>query len=163
MLLRVDEHDANYGTRDLTKINFQDYNGVIISDYNKGFLSTDDIEFICNHHQNVFIDTKKTLGNWCHNSKFIKINKSEFEKTKHSIDKKIKEKLIVTLSKEGCMHKGIIYPVVGVEIKDVAGAGDTFIASLTVKYLETFDISKAIEFANQCATIVVQKRGTSTI
>ena len=61
------------------------------------------------------------------------------------------------------MHKGIIYPVVGVEIKDVAGAGDTFIASLTVKYLETFDISKAIEFANQCATIVVQKRGTSTI
>ena len=61
------------------------------------------------------------------------------------------------------MHNGVVYPVVGVEIKDVAGAGDTFISALAVKYLHNSDISEAIAFANECATTVVQKRGTSTI
>ena len=163
MFIRVDENDLSYGTCDYSSVDFDKYDGVIVSDYNKGFLSCSDIEAICEKHENVFIDTKKTLGSWCYKSRFIKINKSEYEKTKHSIDEKIKDKLIITLSKEGCMHNGVVYPVVGVEIKDVAGAGDTFISALAVKYLHNSDISEAITFANECATTVVQKRGTSTI
>ena len=31
------------------------------------------------------------------------------------------------------------------------------------KYVETLDVSESIEFANQKATLVVQKRGVSTI
>ena len=49
-----------------------------------------------------------------------------------------------------------------VEIKDVAGAGDSFIAGLIVDYIATKDINSAIAFANKCATEVVQKRGIST-
>ena len=61
------------------------------------------------------------------------------------------------------MHQGKIYPVPKVEIKDVAGAGDSFIAGLVVKYIETSDIISAIEFANVCATQVVQKKGVSIV
>jgi sugar/nucleoside kinase (ribokinase family) len=36
-------------------------------------------------------------------------------------------------------------------------------AGFTVKYLQTKDIIESIKFANECATIVVQKRGVSVV
>jgi sugar/nucleoside kinase (ribokinase family) len=36
-------------------------------------------------------------------------------------------------------------------------------ASFVFRYIETLDASESIEFANQKATLVVQKRGVSTI
>jgi sugar/nucleoside kinase (ribokinase family) len=50
-----------------------------------------------------------------------------------------------------------------VEIKDTSGAGDTFLSGLVCNYEKTGDIREAIEFANACATTVVQKRGVSVI
>jgi sugar/nucleoside kinase (ribokinase family) len=61
------------------------------------------------------------------------------------------------------MYKEKIYPVSKVEIKDLCGAGDTFIAALCVKYLKTGNIDSAIEFANECATEVVQLKGVNTV
>ena len=55
------------------------------------------------------------------------------------------------------------FPVEKVEIRDVSGAGDTFLSGLVSEYLLTKDIKKSIIFAQQCATIVVQKPGVSTI
>jgi sugar/nucleoside kinase (ribokinase family) len=37
------------------------------------------------------------------------------------------------------------------------------LASFSYKYLLTENVDKSIDFANQCATQVVQKRGVSTI
>ena len=48
------------------------------------------------------------------------------------------------------------------ETIDVSGAGDTFTASFTLKYLETKDVSESIIFANKMASIVVSKRGVTT-
>jgi len=76
---------------------------------------------------------------------------------------KIQERLIVTIGADGAKFNGIVYPVENVEIKDSSGAGDTFIAALTVEYLRSNNIRKAIEFANKCATTVVQKRGVNTV
>lgn len=163
MFLRIDENDDKYPSANVREINFKNYDGIIISDYNKGFLKTEDISFICNRHDNVFLDTKKNLGDWSSKARFIKINNHEYEKTKHTITKEIEDRLIITLSREGCSHKGIVYPVIDVQIKDSSGAGDTFISGFAVKFLETGDVSKAISFANECATAVVQKRGTSTV
>jgi sugar/nucleoside kinase (ribokinase family) len=46
---------------------------------------------------------------------------------------------------------------------DVSGAGDTFLAGLVVKYMETKDIKEAIRFANKIAVEVVKKRGVASI
>jgi D-beta-D-heptose 7-phosphate kinase/D-beta-D-heptose 1-phosphate adenosyltransferase len=163
MFMRVDEGDKEYGRANLKKLRYKNYDAIIISDYNKGFLSERDIEHISNKHDCVFLDTKKILGSWCRNIKYIKINNSEYKRTKHTISEDIIDKLIITMSREGCSHQNIIYPVPEVEIKDSSGAGDTFISALVVKYVETQNIEKSIKFANECATTVVQKRGVSTI
>ena len=43
-------------------------------------------------------------------------------------------------------------------VKDMTGAGDTFLAGLVAKFLETYSIPLGIQFGNECATEVVQKR-----
>ena len=48
-------------------------------------------------------------------------------------------------------------------VKDVSGAGDTFLSGLVVEYSRSKDINKAIHFAQECTTIVIQKSGVSTI
>jgi sugar/nucleoside kinase (ribokinase family) len=50
-----------------------------------------------------------------------------------------------------------------VEIKDLTGAGDTFLSALVREYLNSKDIRRSIEFANKCATVVVQQKGVNTI
>ena len=60
----------------------EEYETVIIADYDKGFLTTEDIEYICSNHPQVFLDTKKVLGSWASNAKFIKINNYEYERSK---------------------------------------------------------------------------------
>ena len=81
LILRVDENDTcDRITQDvLDKIIWREYDAVVVSDYCKGFLTEPDIEFICNQHKTVFLDTKKILGWYANNVKFIKINRFEIE------------------------------------------------------------------------------------
>ena len=75
----------------------------------------------------------------------------------------ILDKMIVTIGSKGCKYKNKIYSVPEVSVKDVSGAGDTFLAGLVTNYLKHNNIEQAIKFANECATIVVQKRGVTTL
>ena len=140
-----------------------DYEMIAVSDYNKGFLNEEDIEYLCKNHTNVFIDTKKILGNWAAKAKFIKINNYEYERSKQAISKTLGDKIITTKGDLGAMFRGKTYPVKKVEVKDSSGAGDSFFAALLVKYFETRDIDGAIVFANECASRVVQHKGVSVI
>ena len=58
---------------------------------------------------------------------------------------------------------GNIYQVLQVEIKDLTGAGDSFLAALARKFVEEGNIFSSINYANDCATIVVQQKGVNTI
>lgn len=167
MFMRLDCNDNKYRKRNartkIKNIAYNKYDAIIVSDYNKGFLSEEDIYFISSRHPLIFLDTKKVLGPWCEKVTFIKINNYEYERTAPKLESNIKDKLIVTHGPDGACYNGIIYPVTQVDIKDVSGAGDTFIAALTIKYVETKDIGEAIIFANECATKVVQKPGVSVV
>ena len=48
-------------------------------------------------------------------------------------------------------------------VRDLSGAGDTFLAALAAKYLETQDMVKAVEFANKCSAWVVTQRGVVVV
>jgi len=171
ILLRVDENDKvkRINTDNIKQIINNQYKGInidaiVISDYDKGFLDEEDIQFICMNNKHVFIDTKKILDKYCIYASFIKINHVEYAHTEYSLkDLNIEDKLIITLSNKGCQYKGKLFPVEKVQIKDVSGAGDTFLSGLVAEYIRTKDIEKAIVFAQACATIVVQKLGVSTI
>jgi len=171
MLLRVDENDKveRISNNDLFKIKNNIYeniniDAIIISDYDKGFLNEEDIEWICSNNANTFIDTKKIIDIWASNASFLKINHVEFERTEYTLKHlNLKNKLIITLSDKGCKYKDKIFPVEKVQIKDISGAGDTFMSGLVLEWLRTGKIDLAIKFAQDCATIVVQKIGVSTI
>ena len=166
LLLRIDEEKNidNIGDR-LPKLDFWEYQMVVVSDYNKGFLTEEDIAYIGFKHPNVICDTKKKLGDWCKDLRFIKLNRTEFENNKKFIEENdwILEKLIITLDKDGCMYKGTSYPTEKVEIMDISGAGDTFVAGFVKEFLDSEDVSKSIQFGNRCSTQVVQRRGVTTI
>ena len=162
MFLRVDSNEENIQRiTDLNKNLIEKYDLIVISDYDKGFLTEEDVDFICSAHDNVFIDTKKILGDWYKKAKFIKINEKEFDRTKAEIT--TINNLIVTMGERGCLFDGTVFPVEKVEVKDMSGAGDTFLAGLVYNYLSTSDIEQAITFANECATKVVQKRGVNVV
>ena len=166
MVMRVDKND-NCGRIEIGELNDNGYfDAVIISDYCKGFLLEEDINEITNRFKcPIFLDTKKQLGDWCENISFIKINEFEHKKNFERLPNYpfILDKMIVTIGSKGCKYKNKIYSVPEVSVKDVSGAGDTFLAGLVTNYLKHNNIEQAIKFANECATIVVQKRGVTTL
>ena len=163
MFLRVDEGDDNIKRLDVKDVDLKNYEAVIISDYCKGFITKEDIDYIASAHPCVFLDTKKTLGPWTKDVNYIKINYHENERSKEFIDRDISNKLIVTSGPYGARFKNRTFSVDRVEIKDTSGAGDTFLAALVVEYVRSKEIEKAIVFANECATRVVQKRGVVVV
>ena len=162
MFLRLDEGDTGYGNADLKHIDYSQYDAVVISDYNKGFLTREQIRDICESHKLVFLDTKKPLGLWAESANFIKINNHELKQA-NQVSLAMKDNLIVTMGSQGALYREKLYPVESTDIKDLSGAGDTFLAGLCVKYCQTKDIELAIGYANECATKVVQKKGVATV
>ena len=79
------------------------------------------------------------------------------------IEKELSEKIIHTMGGLGCEYQGKRYPTKKVEVRDLSGAGDTFISAFVVKFLETDDVGDSIKYANQCASKVVSHRGVTTI
>ena len=171
ILLRVDSGDEGIEKINLNTLTNKEYDVIIFSDYNKGFISEKDIENIINHYKQkndkllTFIDTKKDFGNWIENLDYIKVNYKEYTKNKNFIDNNpwINDKLIVTRGPFGCDYNGKNFPTKEVPVKDLSGAGDTFLSSLVAKYIVTNNIESSIEYANNISEMAVQKKGVSLI
>jgi D-beta-D-heptose 7-phosphate kinase/D-beta-D-heptose 1-phosphate adenosyltransferase len=131
------------------------YDAIVVSDYNKGTVSYELIEELITLSIPIFIDTKKTdlerfQGAW------VKINELEYSKIKTECTG-----LIVTKGSRGAkiVHHNIDIPAPSVEVVDVTGAGDTFLAALAVNYLLQKDIKEAVVCAIHAASITVQHLG----
>ena len=164
MFLRIDNSPKIEPIDWLTKIDYSEYSAIIISDYNKGFLPPDSIAYIADHHSLTFLDTKKILGPWADNVTFIKINRKEYQLSTPFITPMLESKIIETLGSEGCRFRQATFRVDNVEIKNLSGAGDAFLAGLVVEYIKSDgNISRSLMAANDIATVVVQKKGIGTI
>jgi D-beta-D-heptose 7-phosphate kinase/D-beta-D-heptose 1-phosphate adenosyltransferase len=152
-LLRVDDGELVSHYRGF--LPEENFDAIVISDYGKGFLTVDKLlDIIETYTCPIFVDTKKVnLPDAPHC--FIKINETEYKKLRGK-----PENLIVTLGERGAMYKDKLYKGDKVNVFDVVGAGDTFLAALTYYYLMTNNIHHAILFANKAAAIAVQHPGT---
>jgi len=158
-LMRADSTHPNITPLDVATIeNIDQYDAIVISDYNKGFVACNTaIELRTLFNGPILIDSKKTdLG--CFSGCIVKINELEYSRAES-----IPRSTIVTLGSKGAMYDGKIYPSEQVKMFDVCGAGDTFLAGLTYKMLQGEPIGPCIEFANKCAAIAVQHSGTYTL
>lgn len=169
ILLRVDQNDHCLPLETFPKIN--GYDAVIISDYDKGFLSTKQLENILVKAFELgiptFIDTKKILGEWSNRSFVVKINEKEFLRQNRDFRSHC-QNLIVTKGGAGADlitdYVGINIPSeTKVKVTDVSGAGDTFLAALVIKFLEEKDLLLAVKYANKVAAIAVSKPGVATV
>ena len=130
------------------------YDALVISDYDKGFLTQKKIFELTQWFDGpVFIDSKKTT---LPGDAYIKINEEEFKKITHYNP----ETLIVTKGGKGAEYKGKLYEGEKVKVYDVVGAGDTFLSALVYFYLLYGTIEKAIPYANKASAIAVQNFGT---
>jgi bifunctional ADP-heptose synthase (sugar kinase/adenylyltransferase) len=153
-LCRIDQDMSSRAIRpDYGIIN--EYDAVVVSDYNKGSVDYETIENIRTHFNGpVFVDTKKTDLHRFEGC-FVKINSVEFEAAKT-----FPSDLIVTLGKDGAKYQGTVYPAPAIEVTDVCGAGDTFLSALAYGYLNNGkDIVSAIKFAMRASAVTVQHVG----
>ena len=150
-ILRVDEE---YEVEELKFEKPEDnYDALVISDYNKGFITQEKLfEIVYSFQGPVFVDTKKQeIPHGC----FTKVNDIEYENLKTPTDN-----LIITRGGKGAEYQGKLYTSEKVNVFDVAGAGDTFLAALVVGYIQTKSIETAIPYANKAAAIAVSHAGT---
>lgn len=165
MFIRVDEGEETIAPLELTDSiidEIKESDAIIISDYNKGFLNEKILLEIAYYSRFIVMDTKKKIGSDIINSfNFIKLNESEFHK--QELNEKSEQKILITLGSKGAQYMGEVFPSPDPkETIDVSGAGDTFTASFTLKYLETKNVKESIIYANKMASIVVSKRGVTT-
>jgi bifunctional ADP-heptose synthase (sugar kinase/adenylyltransferase) len=165
-LLRVDQKLDEEGIpRIIHEYNdYAIYDAIVISDYDKGFVSYSDLHKIQDNFDGpIFIDTKKT-NMYEFRNMIVKINHDEYKKAGSNVT--VLNNLIVT---QGSVNV-IWYPPKPdaprmffppkVEAYDVCGAGDTFFAALVFEYLRSEnDMESAIRFAMKASAITVQKIG----
>ncbi len=159
---------------------FDNYDIVVLSDYNKGVLTTD--WFKKPENTTVFLDPKKSFINF-NQCDIITPNLNELKQLsgdditseddiKESCDKILKKyNLKYIIAKRG--DEGIT--IIGknnyvkhlkarfVKNADVTGAGDTVISSISLAFAVTNDIVKSTEFAISASALAVSKPGTATV
>lgn len=167
-LIRIDENDTAQPiefTSYLLKL-IKSADCILVSDYDKGFLSRSDLCKICQEKKDgcvTFLDSKKDLNSGIFDYyDFVKLNEKEYELNKF-IALLYKEKAIITLGGNGARYNNQDFPGIKKITSDVSGAGDTFLAALAFYYMEKKDIRYAIQKANQEASEVVSERGVSVI
>lgn len=160
MFLRVDtdSYPFCYNLPD----NIEEYDAVVVSDYNKGFITNKLLKEIGDRSKLSFLDTKKKFDrDWASLFSFIKINEKEY---KENGWKYMCDNLIVTKASKGCWYNDKDYPIQNPsDIRDVSGAGDTFLAAFSLSYSLTKDIEASIILAQNCCQKVIKKKGVTTI
>ena len=135
---------------------FDEFDAIVISDYNKGYIWDQTITELREQFDGpIYMDTKKrNLAEFP--GIYIKINQRELYE---STSLPAQDKLIVTYGSKGCGYIDKMYPAKSIEVVDVCGAGDVFLAAMVFKHLETGDMDIALPFANERAAISCQSIG----
>lgn len=163
MFLRLDDGESNISKVELIDERVEElsnFNIVIVSDYDKGFMTNDDLLTIGKNSKISILDSKRKLSKEIVNSfTFVKLNEKESLQNSDLLECK---NILVTLGSKGTKFNDEVYPSPNPqETIDVSGAGDTFTSAFILKYLETGDIKTSIIYANEMASIVVSKRGVA--
>lgn len=152
-LLRIDQDQPSKPIK-VSHQNLDQYDAIVISDYNKGSVTYECVENLRRYYTGpIFVDTKKTdLARF--EGCYVKINQLEYEAAKT-----FPTDLIVTLGRNGVRYKEHEISTPQVEAFDVCGAGDTFLSALAYKYIISKDVLTAIDFATKAASVTIQHVG----
>ncbi len=157
---------------------------IILSDYNKGFLTDPQtlIHYAKSQGKTVIIDPKGSDFSKYQGASLITPNTSEFEgvvgkchdeatlfaKAEALRDQLQLEALLVTRSEKGMTlfeenKESVTFSAKAQDVFDVTGAGDTVIAMIATQLAKGTPLPEACKIANVAASIVVGKMGASYV
>ena len=146
----------------ITAQDWSEYEYVILSDYNKGTLeyAKDIIEHLNSFGCKVIVDPKRDCshyeGAWLVKPNFSEYTKFNFNTWKGNIITTNADKEVVAKI-DG---EEYIIPVDKVEVSDVTGAGDCFMAGFVYGLTKNYDYKKCVETAIRGSTESVKHVGT---
>jgi rfaE bifunctional protein kinase chain/domain len=163
----------------------ENYDMVLLSDYNKGifsdFLLKKIFEICRNYGITTVVDPKGADFSKYKGANVIKPNKKEaivasgiLIKDTDSLKKACEvlkditgcDDIVITMSDEGIAsftnNQLTIIPTKAIDVSDVTGAGDTVLASLGFALACGSTLYEACDFANHAAAVVVSKVGSAT-
>jgi len=146
------------------------YDIIVISDYAKGVVSWDLIQYLERTGTPVIIDPKPQNSHLYNIPFMITPNKHEWELIEPK-DEIRPDFVLVTEGRDGMTLIDYSGSVMGtakieaepVEVYNVSGAGDTVVAIMSVCLASGLDPLKSATVANKCAGYVVTQTGTSTV
>ena len=165
---RIDDDAQAKGMEVLKQVqetDFSQYEYVVLSDYNKGVLdeAKEIIAHINKYNCKVIVDPKENV--WFYeNAWLVKPNYNEFHELGFDdwqgniITTNAGEEVIATID-------GIKYeiPVDNLEVSDVTGAGDCFLAAFVYGLTKGYDYKKCLKLAVTGSTESVKHSGTYTL
>ena len=141
---------------------FSQYDYVILSDYRKGSLdrAKDIIPYLSKFGCKVIVDPKRShieyAGAW-----LVKPNESEYDKFGFS---KWNGNIITTRADNSVLSRfdgrQLLTPVTPVEVSDVTGAGDCFLAAFVYGLTKNYSYDKCLNIATRAASVSVTHSGT---
>ena len=164
-ITRIDDDAQADSTAVLQQVlatNFSQYDYVVLSDYNKGVLdeARDIIKHINTFGCKIIVDPKENFW-YYENAWLVKPNYSEFESLEFDswygniITTNAGEEVIATID-----GKKYEIPVDNVEVSDVTGAGDCFLAGFVYALTQGYDYGKSLKLAVRGSTESVKHSGT---
>jgi bifunctional ADP-heptose synthase (sugar kinase/adenylyltransferase) len=175
IVVRVDENDMVKKTIDRAwlwdKVGEQQWDAIVVSDYHKGAVSEETLEMVFNRagevHIPTFMDTKKLLGSWSFKADYVKLNTHEYDLHLRAYlrPETLCRNLIVTKGPQGAwwVQRDLVVDTDPAEVRDVSGAGDTWLAAFVMKWLWNQNVATAMAYANRAARVAVSKRGVVAV
>ena len=192
-LLRIDKEETHPIEMSIIeelieKIKLFQLDGVIFSDYNKGFFYRESFSLFKEYtnqkkiftvldpkprNNNFYTQVSVMTPNHYEAAQLVKEKVNNDDENIITIGKKIisqynLQHLVITRGEKGVIlfeekEKFKLIPAIARSVFDVSGAGDTIIAVFTACYLNGFSLQKSAEIANIAAGEVIAKFGTSSI
>lgn len=159
------------------------YDCLVFSDYNKRVFRGSEfgkrlVEFSLEKGFPTVVDAKPANVSSFKGVTLIRPNEKEARKMYHLEDAPIQEVIFKLREMTGSKYAVITRGALGVssldenyheiptkvkEVVDVSGAGDTFLAALTLSMISGASLSESCEIANYASGVVVEKAGTATL
>lgn len=187
-MLRIDYEDTKSISKEdeqrifsLIKQKINLFDAIILSDYAKGTLTEDLVKSLIQlakeKNKLITADCKPINLEFYKNVDLLKPNKKEaiemtltenIEEAGKKLVQKLNSSIVITRGAEGFSvfekNNNVFHLPANVkEVYDVAGAGDTVIAVLTLALLSGYSLKEAVELADKAAGIVISKPGVATV
>ena len=185
-MLRVDKENTHVSSiitdriaNRIFELTYQNaYDVIIISDYAKGLITEETMNFIKISGIPVIVDPKpinKHLYSGVHlitpnykEAKEMSLNGGNYEDISKELFEELKTNVVITLGSKGMCYRDSFdeiktYKAETQEVFDVTGAGDTVISILALCVGAGIDMDIACEIANKAAGIVIAHMGTSVV